>query len=133
MMLVPSIEALTIGNCRKAAVAARTANGRNVRLMPYCCRNGPLSFSRILAILVMSTRCTVVTCAEVRLLNTMCSPIFWRMVLMGSTLRAGAAPGICAISRGAAGALAGAAGGGGVGCAMVATAVGAGGGVGGAG
>ena len=40
----------------------------------------------------MSALCTVVTCAEVRLLNTMCSAIFCRMLLMGSTRSAGAAP-----------------------------------------
>jgi hypothetical protein len=53
--------------------------------VPYCAWNWPLSLSRSLATLVMSTLCTVVTCAEVRLLNTMCSAIFWRITLMGST------------------------------------------------
>src|SRR2546429_183183 len=33
----------------------------------------------------MSTRCTVVTCAETRLLMTMCSAIFCRILLIGST------------------------------------------------
>src|SRR4051812_46522601 len=78
--------------------------------------------------LVMSTLCTVVTWAEVRLEKTMCSAIFCRIMLMGSTLCEAAAPGICMGSRGAGG------GGGGTftGC-DTAICVGAGGGGGGGG
>src|SRR5579883_2026946 len=85
MMLVPSIDALKIGYSRIAAVAARSTKGRKVRLKPYWAWKLPLILSRILAIFVISTLWTVVTWAEVRLLNTMCSAIFWRMILMGST------------------------------------------------
>src|ERR1039458_10610397 len=57
------------------------------------------------ATLVMSTRWTVVTCAEVRLDINMCSAILMRMVLMGS-MRVLACPagGSGAIGGGAAGA-----------------------------
>src|SRR5258706_8743622 len=92
MMLVPSMEAFTTGNCRKAAVAARTTKGRNVRLNPYCAWNWPLILSRNFATRVISTLWTVVTCAEVCLLNTMCSAIFCRMVVIGSTRVAGISP-----------------------------------------
>src|SRR5579863_10008876 len=131
MMLVPSIDAFTIGNWRRAAVAARMTKGRKVKPNPYCAWKLPFSLSRNFAILVMSALCTVVTWAEVRLLKTMCSAIFWRMLLMGSTRRAAAAPGMGAGSR------EGSRGGGGAGTStaggIVATAEGAGGGGGGGG
>src|SRR3984957_18697896 len=92
MMLVPSIEAFTSGYCRSAATAARATKGRKVRPNPYCAWKDPFNLSRSLATLVMSALCTVVTCAEVCLLNVMCSAIFWRMMLMGSTRMAGGAP-----------------------------------------
>src|SRR5512142_1262324 len=94
MMLVPSMEAFTNGYCRRAAHAARTMNGRNVNPNPYCVWKVPFSLSRSLATLVMSTLWTVVTCAEVCLLNVMCSAIFWRMIVMGSTRIAAGAPGM---------------------------------------
>src|SRR5580658_2475048 len=83
-MFVPSMDALRIGYCRSAAVVARSTNGRNVRPNPYCAWNWPLTLSRSLATRVISTLWTVVTWAEVRLLNTMCSAIFCRIVLIGS-------------------------------------------------
>src|SRR5579883_450229 len=83
-MFLPSMEALKIGKERRASAAAAVTKGRNVKEKPLRAWNSALFLSRSLAILVMSTRCTVVTCAEVRLLMTMCSAIFWRMVLMGS-------------------------------------------------
>src|SRR5260370_17883390 len=92
MMFDPSMEAFTIGYCRKAAAAARTTKGRNVRLNPYWAWNCPLIFSRSFATRVISTLCTVVTCAEVRLLKTMCSAIFWRIVDIGSMRVAGISP-----------------------------------------
>src|SRR6185503_20688707 len=108
MILVPSIEAFTSGYSRKAATAARTMKGRNVSPNPYCAWKEPFNFSRSLATLVMSALWTVVTCAEVCLLNVMCSAIFWRMMLMGSTRIAGAAPGIFADIATGAGGVAGA-------------------------
>src|ERR1051326_4176099 len=91
MMLVPSMEALTIGNARSASDAARTTNGRNVSEKPWRAWNSALARSRAFATLVISTRWTVVTWAEVLLLMTMCSAIFWRMLVMAST-RVGGAP-----------------------------------------
>src|ERR1700689_3633948 len=129
MILVPSIDAFTIGNWRRAAVAARITNGRKVRPNPYWAWNCAFSLSRSLAILVMSALCTVVTCAEVRLLNTMCSAIFCRMLLMGSTRSAGAAPAKGAGSRAGGGGGAGTS----TGAGIVATADGAGAGGGGGG
>ena len=70
--------------------------------------------SRIFATRVISTLWTVVTCAEVRLLITMCSAILMRMVLIGSTrvlacparwrgrVGAGGGAGAAAAGRGAA-------------------------------
>src|SRR5208283_731143 len=84
MMLFPSIEAFTIGNWRSAATEARTTNGRKVSEKPYCRLTSSLCLARSFATLVISTRCTVVTCAEMRLLATICSAILVRMVLMGS-------------------------------------------------
>src|SRR5437764_871999 len=49
------------------------------------------AFSRVLATLVMSTLWIVVTCGEVRLESSMCSPILIRMALIGS-MRVFAAP-----------------------------------------
>src|SRR5579884_3566070 len=83
-MFLPSTEALKIGKARRASAAAAVTNGRNVREKPLRAWNSAFERSRSLAILVISTRCTVVTCAEVRLLITMCSAIFCRMVLIGS-------------------------------------------------
>src|ERR1019366_5338642 len=82
-----------------------------------------LWLSRMRATLVMSTRWTVVTCAEVRLDITMCSAILTRMVLMGS-MRVLACPagGSGATAGGAAGPAAGSgagAGAAGPGCAAV--------------
>src|SRR5882757_8886882 len=83
-MFFPSIEALRIGNARSASTAAAVTKGRNVREKPLRAWNSAFDRSRSLAILVMSTRCTVVTCAEVRWLMTMCSAIFCRIVDIGS-------------------------------------------------
>src|SRR6185437_14806721 len=84
MMLLPSMEALKIGNARSVSAAAAVRKGRNVKEKPFRELNSALDLSRSFAILVMSTRWTVVTCAEVRLLITMCSAIFCRIVLIGS-------------------------------------------------
>src|SRR5579875_714299 len=92
-MLVPSMDAFRIGYWRSAAAAARTTNGKYVRPNPYCAWNCAFTRSRILATRVISTLCTVVTCAEVCLENTMCSAIFCRMLLIGSMRLAGASPG----------------------------------------
>src|ERR1051325_8429746 len=100
MMLVPSMDALRIGYWRSAAQVARSTNGRNVSPKPYCWLNCAFTRSRILATLVISHLCTVVTCAEVCLLNTMCSAMRWRMMDIGSTRFAGAAPGASYIGAG---------------------------------
>src|SRR5580693_8606668 len=79
------MEALTMGKARSASTVARATKGRKVREMPLRAAKSSLCFARILATRLMSTRCTVVTCAETRLLITMCSAILIRMLLMGST------------------------------------------------
>src|SRR5258708_13717037 len=84
-MLVPSMEALTTGKARRASAAARVTNERYVSEKPWRAWNSALARSRARATLVMSTRWTVVTWAEVRLLMIMCSAIRWRMVDIGST------------------------------------------------
>src|SRR5258708_6218817 len=83
-MLVPSMEALTMGYARRASAAARVTNDRYVSEKPLRAWNSALARSRARATLVMSTRWTVVTWAEVRLLRSMCSAMRWRMVDMGS-------------------------------------------------
>src|ERR1700745_3338592 len=85
MMLLPSIDALTIGNARRASTAAWVTKGREVSDMPYCAWKLPLLRARILATFVISTLWIVVTCGEVDLLRTMCSAMALRMVLSGST------------------------------------------------
>src|SRR6202041_1536249 len=91
-MFVPSIEAFRIGNCRKATQVAFRTNGRNVSENPYCACTLPLALSRAFATFVKSTLCTVVTCAEVCLLNTMCLAMLCRIILIGSTRVPGASP-----------------------------------------
>src|SRR5208337_889301 len=92
MTFVPSIDAFRIGNCRSATHVAFSTNGRKVSENPYCACTLPLALSRAFATFVKSTLCTVVTCADVCLLNTMCSAIFCRMTLIGSTRVPGASP-----------------------------------------
>src|ERR1039457_6732011 len=115
MMLLLSSEALSSGNWRRAATAARVMNGSQVRPKPYAAWNCALWLSRMRATLVMSTRWMVVTCAEVRLDITMCSAILMRIVLIGS-MRVLACPagGSGTFGSGAAGAAGG--GGGVAGC-----------------
>src|SRR5258707_11652922 len=84
MILFPSREAFSSGNCRRAATVARVMNGRYVSEKPYCAWNVGLLRSRVFATAVMSTRWTVVTCADVRFDITMCSAIRCRIVLSGS-------------------------------------------------
>src|SRR5579884_1129070 len=105
------MDALKIGNARNASAAAAVTNGRNVNENPLRALNSAFDLSRSFAIFVMSTRCTVVTCAEVRLLMTMCSAIFCRMLLMGSVrvlaasgkgMAGGGAEGACGAGAGGA-------------------------------
>src|ERR1700722_17359373 len=91
-MFVPSIDAFRIGNCRKATQVAFRTNGRNVSENPYCACTLPLALARALATFVKSTLLTVVTCAEVCLLNTMCLAMLCRIMLIGSTRVPGASP-----------------------------------------
>src|SRR5689334_3898039 len=84
-MLFPSIEALTIGNSRRACAAATVTNGRNVNENPLRAWNSPFARSRSFAIFVISMRCTVVTCADVCFEKIMCSANFLRIVDIGST------------------------------------------------
>ncbi len=53
-------------------------------LTPFSARKRSLCFWRKASTAVMSISNTVVTCAEVRLLITMCSAMRWRMTLIGS-------------------------------------------------
>src|SRR5581483_2288486 len=105
-MLSPSTDALMTGNALSASVTALITKGRKVILTPLRASKSPLMRSRSLAMFVKSTSKKVVTCAEVRLLVTMCSAIFFRIRLIGSTLTR--SPGANALTAGAAGAGAGA-------------------------
>src|ERR1039458_7127370 len=123
-MLLPSSEALSNGNWRKATAEAAVINGSQVSEKPWLAWNWPLNRSRSFATLVISTRWMVVTCAEVRLESSMCSAILIRMVLSGSIFvlapgekaGEGAAAGLAATGADAAGAAG--AGGAGAPCAM---------------
>src|ERR1017187_2882613 len=128
-MLLPSSEALSNGNCRKATAEAAVINGSQVSENPWLAWNWPLNRSRSFATLVISTRWMVVTCAEVRLESSMCSAILIRMVLSGSIFvlapgekaGGGAAAGLLATggaATGTAGAAAAGPGAAGVPCAM---------------
>ena len=74
-----------MGKARRPATAALTKNGMKVSLVPLRFSNSSLAFARSAAILVMSISSTEYTCGETRLEATMCSPMRWRITLMGET------------------------------------------------
>ena len=84
-MLSPSIEAFTSGNVFSASTAAFTMNGVGVSFTPWRSWKALWFSSRRRITRLMSTSKTVVTWAEVRRLMTMCSAIFLRMGLIGTT------------------------------------------------
>ena len=79
------MEALITGYCFSASTAALRMKGRKVRLAPVSLLKEAFRASRARATSVRSTSWKVVTWAEVRRLAIMCSAIFARMIVMGST------------------------------------------------
>ena len=74
-----------MGHLRMAWMTARAKNGVYVSLLPVACSNLPFMLSRSFTIRVTSTSKMPCTCALVRFDMIMCSAIFLRMVVMGTT------------------------------------------------
>src|ERR1700729_3579862 len=84
-MASPSIDPLTMGCLRSAAMAARVMKGMYVSLTPLRCSYFAFSFSRSLTMRVMSTLKTVWTCGLVCLDSTMRFAIIERILVMGTS------------------------------------------------